>query len=356
MSSNAHAPRAMIYGATGYSGKLIARHAVERGMRPVVAGRSREAVLKLAAELGCPSAVFDLRDIGQVAGELRGFRSVLNCAGPFSHTAHTIIEACLKAGADYLDITGEIDVIELGAKNSERAKQAGVALIPAVGYDVVPSDCLAAMLAEKLPGGRQLQLAFRALGGLSPGTSKTMLESMPTGGRARIDGAIRKVPTAWKSMEIPFRSGMFSAMTIPWGDVASAFYSTGIPNIEVYVSTPPKQIAQMRRMRSLLPLAGLWPIRALAARWIERNVKGPSDEERATARSSLWGRVTDEHGKSVSATLETLSGYHLTTLTAVASLERALAGQVPRGFSTASQAFGREYILSFPETDLRWEA
>jgi short subunit dehydrogenase-like uncharacterized protein len=179
---------------------------------------------------------------------------------------------------------------------------------------------------------------------------------MPTGGRARIDGVIRKVPMAWKSMEIPFRSGTFSAMTIPWGDVASAYYSTGIPNIEVYVSTPPKQIAQMRRIRSLLPLAGLWPIRALATRWIERNVKGPGDEERATGRSSLWGRVTDEHGKSVSATLETLSGYHLTALTAVASLERALAGQVPRGFSTASQAFGREYILSFPETDLRWEA
>jgi short subunit dehydrogenase-like uncharacterized protein len=354
MSASADSPRGMIYGATGYSGRLIARHAVERGMRPVLAGRNRESVSKLASELNCPSAVFNLDDQAFVTEQLRGIRSVLNCAGPFSQTARTMIEACLAAGTDYLDITGEIDVIELAAANSERAKRASVALIPAVGFDVVPSDCLAAMLAERLPGSRQLQLAFRALGGLSPGTSKTMLESMPSGGRARIDGVIRKVPIAFKTIEIPFRSGTFTGMMIPWGDVASAYYSTGIPNIEVYVATPGKQIAQTRRIRFLLPLMGCWPIRSIASRWIERNVKGPSAEELATAHSSLWGKVTDEHGKSVSATLEAPSGYHLTALTAVASLERALAGQVPRGFSTASQAFGAQYILSFPETDLRW--
>jgi short subunit dehydrogenase-like uncharacterized protein len=348
------APRAMIYGANGYTGRLIARHAVERGLRPTLAGRNREAVSQLATELGCPAAVFSLDQPAHIAAHLQGFRAVLHCAGPFSQTAHPMIDACMTAGADYLDITGEIDVIELAARLSQRANDARVALIPAVGFDVVPSDCLAAMLAERLPGARVLQLAFSATDGLSPGTSKTMLEALPSGGRVRIDGEIRTVPTAWKTMEIPFRNRTMQAVTIPWGDVASAFYSTGIPNIEVYTTFPPRQIKQLRRFRFLLPALGLRPLQSMARRWIERNVKGPTEEQLQHGTSSLWGRVSDDRGKSVSATLETISGYQLTALTAVAALERTLAGKVPRGFSTASQAFGSQFVLGFPKTDLCW--
>jgi short subunit dehydrogenase-like uncharacterized protein len=348
-------PRAMIYGATGYTGRLIARHAAARGLRPILAGRRYEAVAELAGELDCPAVSFGLQPGVQVAEQLKGISVVLNCAGPFSQTAKQMMDACLSAGADYLDITGEIDVIEAAAARCERAKQAGVALIPAVGFDVVPSDCLAAMLADRLPGARVLQLAFTSSGGLSAGTAKTMVEMLPGGGRARIDGEIRHVPTAWKSMEIPFREGPRWGMTIPWGDVASAYYSTGIPNIEVYTSTPPKQVTRMRRLRFLLPLLAWQPLQKLAKRHVERTIKGPSDAEREGGRSSLWGRVSDDQGKSASATLMTLSGYQLTMLTAVAALEKTLEREVPRGFSTASQAFGKEFILSFPETDIRWE-
>jgi short subunit dehydrogenase-like uncharacterized protein len=156
-------------------------------------------------------------------------------------------------------------------------------------------------------------------------------------------------------MEIPFRHRKLWGMTIPWGDVASAYYSTGIPNIEVYTTSSPKQTARLRRMRFLLPLAGWRPLQSIAKRWVDRKVKGPTEHDLETTRSSLWGRVSDDHGKSVSATLETLSGYKITALTAVAALEKTLARQVPRGFSTASQAFGKEFILSFPDTDICWE-
>ncbi|MER8836793.1 saccharopine dehydrogenase NADP-binding domain-containing protein [Mesorhizobium sp. M0909] len=355
-SSDPHSVRTAIYGATGYTGRLVARHAVTLGLQPTLAGRNEERVAKLASVLNCPSLTFPIRSASQLSDCLRGFSTVLNCAGPFSQTARPMMEACIAAKADYLDITGEIDVIECAASLSDRAKQAGVALIPAVGFDVVPSDCLAAMLAQRLPGAQRLELAFTTLGGMSPGTTKTMIEALPSGGRARIDGVIRRVPTAWKTMEVPFRHGKLMAMSIPWGDVASAYYSTGIPNIEVYTSVPPTQIARMRRMRFALPLLGIWPLKTLAMEWVERNVKGPSDEVRATARSSLWGRVTDASGNSVSATIETLSGYHLTALTAVAAMQLAIARQVPRGFSTASQAFGREFILSFLDTDIQWAA
>ncbi len=133
------------------------------------------------------------------------------------------------------------------------------------------------------------------------------------------------------------------------------YYSTGIANIEVYTAFPPGQIKSMRRFRFLLPMLSLKPLQALARRWVDRNVKGPSADELASGASSLWGRVSDDRGHDVSATVETLSGYQLTALTAVAALERSLRRETPRGFSTASQAFGKEFILDFPDTDIRWE-
>ncbi len=354
-SHTSQPPRAMIYGANGYTGRLIARHAVERGLKPVLAGRSYQALTALAAELDCPAVSFGLRQPAQIAEQIKSFSVVLNCAGPFSQTASPMIDACLSVGADYLDITGEIAVIELAAARSERAKQADVALIPAMGFDVVPSDCLAALLAERLPSAKVLQLAFSGTGGLSAGTAKTMLEALPGGGRVRIDGEIRHVPIAWKMLEIPFPNKKQWGMTIPWGDVASAYYSTGIPNIEVYTTTPRKQIEWLRRVRFALPILAFKPLQSVGRRLIDRKIKGPSDTERQLTRSLLWGRVSDDRGKSVSANLETLSGYHLTALTAVAALERTLARQVPRGFSTASQAFGKDFILSFPDTEIFWE-
>jgi short subunit dehydrogenase-like uncharacterized protein len=347
-------PRAMIYGANGYTGRLIARLAVERGMKPTLAGRNHEAVAALAAELGCPSVGFSLEHAAQIAPQLKGFAAVMHCAGPFSQTARQMMDACLTTGTDYLDITGEIDVILAAAARSERAIGAGVALMPAVGFDVVPTDCLAALLADRLPGASVLQLAFSGAGGLSAGTAKTMVESLPQGGKVRIDGEIRYVPSGWKAMEVPFRHGKRHCMTIPWGDVASAYYSTGIPNIEVYTAVSRKQVARLRRFGFLLPLLGFKPVQALLKRRIGKKVKGPSDEDRIHGRASLWGRVSDDRGKSISATLETLSGYELTAHTAVAALERTLAREVPRGFSTPSQAFGKDFILRFPATDIEW--
>jgi short subunit dehydrogenase-like uncharacterized protein len=348
-------PRAMIYGANGYTGRLIARRAVEQGLKPLLAGRNQAAVSALAAELQCESVSFDVAQSANFVDRVRGCAAVMHCAGPFSQTARQMMDACIAAGADYLDITGEMEVIEQAAARGDRARQAGVALIPAIGFDVVPSDCLAAMLAERLPSAKVLQLAFAGGGGFSVGTTKTMIESLPSGGRVRIDGEIRRVPIAWKTMEVPFRRGKQPAVTIPWGDVASAYYSTGIGNIEVYTVMPSAQIAWLRRLRFVLPLLGFRPLQSLAKNWAQRNIKGPSDEERETARSSFWGRVSDDQGKSASATLETVSGYKLTAITAVMALERVLAKQAPKGFSTASQAFGRQFIMEVPDTDIRFE-
>lgn len=348
----------LIYGATGYTGRLIAAEAAKRGMQPVLAGRSA-AIQALGEELRLKTRRFDLKRPDQIAEGLDSVRLVLNCAGPFSRTARPLIEACLSTHCHYLDITGEIDVIEHAAAQGNRANAARVALVPAVGFDVVPTDCLAALLAARLPNGVTLQLAFAGLTSMSPGTAKTALESLPRGGRARIDGRIERVPIAWKAQEIPFREGPRCAMTIPWGDVASAYYTTGIPNIEVYSATSSKQLKALRRWRFLLPMLGLPGLRSLAAGYIQRRMVGPTEEARQQQRASLWGRVEDAYGKSVEATMTTPNGYSLTVLTALAAVERLLAASAGgsgelKGFLTPAKAFGGDFVLSIPGVDLQW--
>jgi len=341
----------MIYGANGYTGELVAREAVRKGQAPILGGRNAEAVGRLARELGLPSRVFSLDDPQGTAAELYGFQAVLHCAGPFVHTSVPIVNACLATGAHYLDITGEIGVFESILSRGEEARQAGVALLPGVGFDVVPSDCLAARLATALPDATELALAFDNAGGsISRGTLKTMIESLPAAGAIRRNGEIVPVPLAFDVREIDFgpQLGKRWAMTIPWGDVATAYHSTGIPNIRVYSGTPPAQIRRLKRLAPLLPLAGWGPLKRFALRWAEKRDPGPSEQVRETARVHLWGEARNAAGQTVTATLETPEGYRFTAASAVASVERVLQGTVPAGAWTASRAFGADFVASIP--------
>jgi short subunit dehydrogenase-like uncharacterized protein len=340
----------MIYGANGYTGELAAREAVRKGLKPVLAGRNAEAVGKLARELGLSSRTFSLDDPTATAAELFGIGAVLHCAGPFIKTSAPMVAACLGTRAHYLDITGEIPVFERVLSQAEAARRAGVALIPGVGFDVVPSDCLAARLKEALPDATDLVLAFYTdKGGVSRGTLKTMIESLPHAGAIRRDGKIIPVPVAFDSKEIDFgRGGRRWAMTIPWGDVSTAYHSTGIPNIRVYSGTPPSQIRRIKRLAPLLPLAGWPPVKRFAQRLVERRVAGPTLEQRETARVYLWGQARNAAGRTVTATLETPEAYRFTAESAVTAIERVLAGQVPPGAWTASQAFGSGFVTELP--------
>lgn len=339
----------MIYGATGYTGRLIAAEAVRRGLRPTLAGRTAAPVEQLARELGCPARVFSLDARAQES--VAGMQVVLNCAGPFSATARPMLDACLQARAAYLDITGEIDVIEMAAARDGEARQAGIAVIPAVGFDVVPSDCLAATLFAALPTATRLQLAFSAPIATSAGTAKTAVENMPRGGRVSRDGKIVRVPNGWKTRDVNFPEGLRTTVTIPWGDVASAFYSTGIPSIEVYMAMPASQIRAVRRWRFLLPLVGLGFVQRLARRHIDRTMRGPTARELTISRASFWGRVEDDAGHAAEATLSTMGPYALTVDTSLIFVEAALAGALSVGFSTPSRALGKNAIDRVPGTE-----
>ena len=179
-----------------------------------------------------------------------------------------------------------------------------------------------------------------------------MLEGLPRGGAARVDGRLVEVPVAWKTRTVPFPDKPRFAVSIPWGDLSTAYRSTGIPNIETYMSMAPAHVSALRWARSLLPLAGVAPVHALLSAWVKKGIAGPSPEERARERSLFWGRVEDGAGRAVEGTVETLEGYTLTAETACLAAERVLRGSVKAGAWTPSRAFGPGFLESVRGTRL----
>lgn len=337
----------MLYGANGYTGQLAARRAVARGERPVLAGRSAEGVNRLAQELGLEARVFDLGDRAALHRELGGVAAVLHCAGPFAWTSRAMVDACLATSTHYLDITGEIDVFEAIHARDAEARRAGVVLLPGVGFDVVPTDCLAARLAAETPQASQLELAFYAAGGgVSRGTLRSMVERMPRGGAIRRGGRIEAVPIAWDTRRIEFSCGRRWTMTIPWGDVSTAFHSTGIPNIRVYTGVSPRGIARARRLGRWAPVLGLAPIQRATQWFIGKRVSGPDAAAREAGRVYLWGRVEDPQGRCATATFDTPEGYDFTAESAVEAVRRVAAGAVAPGATTPALAFGAGFAES----------
>lgn len=348
ITKNTQPLRWMIYGANGYTGELIAREAVRRGLTPVLAGRRRESIEPLARALGLEAQAFGLDDATVLAAQLRGHALVLNCAGPFSATAAPMMAACLRAGAHYLDITGEIAVFELAQSLDARARDAGVVLCPGVGFDVIPTDCVAAALKEALPDATHLALGFDSRSGFSPGTAKTSVEGLAQGGKVRQDGKIITVPLAHEVRRIDFGDGEKEAMSIPWGDVSTAFYSTGIPNVRVFIPGAPSMIANARRANYIRPLLG-WPwVQKLIKARIAQTVKGPSEEQRAQMPTFVWGEARNARGEKKTARIRTANGYSLTITGALAVVEHLMATRPAGGAYTPSRLVGADLVARLP--------
>lgn len=338
----------MVYGSYGYTGALVVRYALEVELRPVLGGRNRAKLEAQAAGLGLEYRVFGLDDPEALDAGLEGMCMVAHCAGPFSRTALPMAEACLRTGTHYLDITGEIDVFETLAALDRPACEAGVMLLPGSGFDVVPSDCLAAHLHQQLPSATRLALALHSDGRPSHGTATTIFENFFQGGRVRRDGTLIEVPGAWKTREIDFGETRQTAMTIPWGDVSTSYHSTGIPNIEVYMSAPLALRLFMRIVPLLAPVLRVEAIRHFLQSRIPEG--GPSDEAREKGYCLLWGEVEDDAGGRAEARLRTPDGYTLTAQAVVRVVQKILEGAAPPGFKTPSLAYGPDFVLELPWT------
>jgi short subunit dehydrogenase-like uncharacterized protein len=338
----------LLYGATGYTGELIAREAVKRGMRPTLAGRSREKVAKLAAELNCPSAVFSVEDHTSLVTALQGCRAVLNCAGPFSVTARSVMQGCLATHVHYLDITGEIDIFELAHSVDQKAQRARVVLCPGVGFDVLPTDSVAVKLKAALPDATHLSLGFDSRSGFSKGTAKTAVESLREGSKIRRDGKIITVPFGSSTRRIDFGNGERLAVGIPWGDVSTAFYSTGIPSVEVFTASSPDAVKRLQRMNWFRPVLRTRLMQRFMQSRIDRRLRPPDQTQRENNPSYVWGEVRNSAGQTKTARLRTSNGYALTVVSALGILERLLAESDAAGFLTPTMIVGPDFISTLP--------
>jgi short subunit dehydrogenase-like uncharacterized protein len=333
----------LIYGANGYTGELIAREAAQRGMGGIIAGRNAEKIAPLAKELDLEGRAFSLDDPNSLDEALADVEVVLHCAGPFSITSKPMVDACIRNGRHYLDITGEIAVFEANAVRDGEAKRAGVMIMPGVGFDVVPSDCLAVHLKSRLPAATNLTLAFMGLGGISHGTRATMTMNVGQGGAIRRDGKIVRVPAAWQEREFDFGDSKKVCITIPWGDVSTAFYSTGIPNIEVYTFLPESAQKMLRLSRYIGKILATKPVQKYLQKQIPAG--GPSAEERAKGKTFLYGEVSDEAGNQAIARQTGPEGYNTTVFASLKIVEKILAGNFKPGFQTPAKAYGADLIL-----------
>ena len=339
----------LIYGSYGYTGQLIVDLATKRGSRPILAGRDAGQLRAQAERYQLEYRAFSLDDRSKLDSALLEVDAVLHCAGPFVHTYRQMAEACLRTKRHYVDISGEIQGFEALAAMDAQARDAGIMLLPGGGFDVVPSDCLAAHLKQRLPSASQLRLFIQGIGaGASRGTAKSAVENMHRQGMIRREGRLVQVPPAWSVREQDFGRGPKKVVSIGWGDVSTAYYSTGIPNIETYFAFPNSYINVLKTMRLIGPLMYNRPVKNFLKFLINTFTKpGPEEESRKKGFAILIGEATDNNGGRAVSKLISPEGYTCTALTTLEIMKRILSGETKPGFQTPSRTYGADFILQF---------
>lgn len=336
----------IVYGSYGYTGQLIVDECRKRNLNAILAGRNEEALSSQSKKTGYAYQVVEITDDQKLRDLLAPATVVIHCGGPFLITAKRMVEACLATHTHYTDITGEIAVFEMLKKRNDKAISSGIMILPGTGFDVIPTDCLALHLKNRLPDATNLQLAFATSGGgASRGTSKTAVLGLGEGSRIRKNDQIVKVPLHQGIKEIDFGAFKSLAARIPWGDVSTAHFSTGIPNIEVYMAINKK----MKRMLSATKYFN-W---LLSQNWIKHlllkrvdKLSGPTAEQRGTSRSYLAGCAWNQRAR-VESTIEMSDGYTFTGISGVAIANKILQGNFKAGYQTPSSAYGADLILEF---------
>jgi short subunit dehydrogenase-like uncharacterized protein len=341
----------LLYGANGYTGALIAKYAAQYDLQPILAGRREEAIKLLAEELNLPYKIIDINNAGQLKDALDGMRVVIHAAGPFADTARQMIDACLQTGTHYLDINGDISVFEMIKRYDAAAKEKNVMLLPGAGFDVVPTDCMALRLKNKLPDATHLKLAFASIGGsVSHGTAMTMVSKLGYGGAARENGKIVKQALGKKGMWVDFGEKKLFVMSIPWGDISTAYHTTGIPNIQVYTAIKPGIYRVMKLQGAFNWLLRMGWIKNIIRKKIKSRPAGPSDEMRSKAKSFIWGEVRNQKSEVVSDHFTCANGYTLTAHSCLIIAKKVLEENFKPGYQTPASCYGEELVKEIPGT------
>ncbi|MCH7827802.1 MAG: saccharopine dehydrogenase NADP-binding domain-containing protein [Bacteroidetes bacterium] len=341
----------LIYGATGYTGKLMSEKAKELGLSPTLSGRNQDKLKQVAEPLGFDYEAVSLNDKNGLINLLNNFDLVIHTAGPFSGTAKPMVDACLKTKTHYLDITGEISVFERHKSLDSQAKEAGILIMSGVGFDVVPTDCLSVYMKKRMPDAEQLNISIGGLSKISAGTAKTAIENIAKSFIIRRNGKIIQLKKPLYS-KADFGKGEVETVSVSWGDLATAYYSTGIPNIAVFfqLTTQTKKIIMMNRL--LKWFLSLPPLQKKLKSMIEKKFKGPDKTERETAKAIIFAEAVNSMGEKVVSKLITPEGYKLTCITALEIANRVLNGNIKTGYFTPAELFGTDLITDIDGVEL----
>lgn len=346
----------LLYGANGYTGQIIAQNASSYGLSPVLAARRKEAVSSLAGMLGFEYLVVDLDNEASLVAALQNVALVIHAAGPYDFTAKQMVEACIKTGTHYIDLNGDAVVFEMLLNYDNAAKAAGIMLLPGAGFDVVPTDCLSMHLKNQMPDATHLQISFATPGGgLSHGTAITTIAKLGEPGAVRMNGKLVPKPIGHKGMWVNFFMGKGKAdqrlftMTIPWGDIFTAYISTGIPNIETYTAVPRLAyvFVQLQGLFNWL-LRKEWVRNFLRSR-IKNKPPGLNEEQRSAASATVFGKVSNQSGQVITARLFGPDAYTLTAFSCLIIALKVIAQKDFKvGYQTPATAYGEQLVLEIP--------
>ena len=336
----------LIYGANGYTARQIVYKAVEKGLRPILAGRNAQKICNFSQETKLSCRIFDLKS--PIKDEfLNDIYLVVNCAGPFSQTAQPLLEACYRTKTHYIDVSGELKSFEDIFANAGVWQHRGLTVIPGSGFDVVPSDCLAAFLKNKLPDATSLTIGIK-INGTRPshGTLRSLAEAIALGGKIRLDGKLKKVPNAWKTKLIPFSDQSSLSVSMPLAELSSCWHSTRIPNIQTFFSVKTKELRYIKMSRLTRPLLFI----PLVLEWVKKQIgviyEAPHPRILQKGSAVVWGEVRNAHGKAKSLRLKTDEAYHFTAQSTLCIAQKILAGDIDAGVYSPSMALGPEFILN----------
>lgn len=320
----------LIYGASGYTGRMAAGYAKAAGLNVIAAGRDQSKITRVATELGISSKVFSLDDEKVIDQALAGVSVILNCAGPYHRTAKALMHASLRTGCHYLDMAAELDSYQLAEQLDAEAKAAGVMLLPGSGGSVAMLGCLAGFAAEQIAQPCQVSIALHVTGSMSRGSAVSARENLSNSVLCRRDGKlVTQSPDAITDFD--FGAGAVPCFPVTLPDLISIWHTNQIPDIETFVHVSGNAFPE-------------GDLQALP--------DGPDAAEREANRYQAAVVVTDQYGVQCHAVLDTVNGYTFTPLAAVEAAQRVLNGEIDFGFQTPAGLFGNQFAGSIADTTI----
>lgn len=320
----------LVYGASGYVGKLFAEQVRTEGLPIVLSARK-----PFAADF--PVRIFSLNDRDEILKNIADVKLLINLAGPFASTNCALIEACIKNGSHYIDIAGEASELATAYQYNNSAKNAGIMLMPGAGFGVAPTDIAAHLAKEKLPDATHLIIAYITIGNASRGTLKTVLTNINKEGVLLRNGIYEKAMPAFRQFVFATKNKKHKLVYNPWrGDLFSAKMSTGIQNIQTY-SNFPGFVVQMMQGKML------WLRDLILKRFIKFLPEGPSHKQLKKGKTICYAEVTNQQNNKAMSTITGPEAYLFTAQILLAITQRIMRDDFAAGYQTPS-LYGRELM------------